>query len=82
MFYFRPGPCFSLTRLFEALAQSLRLSRSEHIVGVDDTPGLHQHALAVFGECHEIPLVHAKVVENLARNDHLAALPDPPDGFA
>jgi hypothetical protein len=73
-FDFGPRPRLPLARLLEASAQSFRLIRREHIAWVYNLPGLHEHAVAVFGERHEIPLAQVEVVEDFAGNHHLAPL--------
>src|SRR5271157_4926978 len=81
MSYVGPWPRFPFACLFETLAQSFRLGRREHVVGVDNPPGLHEHTVTVLCERHEIPFAHVKVIENLAGNDHLAPLANAADRF-
>jgi len=63
-----------LARLFETLAQSFRLSRGEHVVGVDNPLGLDEHAILLLSERHKIPLSDVEGFEHLPWNDHLAPL--------
>jgi hypothetical protein len=74
MFDFGPRPRLPLARLFETLAQSFRLGRGEHVVGVDNPLGLHEHAILLLSERHQIPLPDVEGFEHLPWNDYLAPL--------
>ena len=74
MFDFGPRPRLPLARLLETLAQSFRLSRDEHIVGVDNPLELDKHAILLLSERHKIPLSDVEGFEHLPWNDHLTPL--------
>src|ERR1039457_2886114 len=81
MLYVRPCPRSSCFDLAQSVAHLLCFRGSEDVIGIHEAFRLDKHAVAFLAERHEIPLAHAKFVENLAGNDHLAALPHPADRF-
>src|ERR1022692_362460 len=73
IFDFGPWTRLALASLLEALAQPLRLRRGKRVVSQDNPSGLHQNAVAMFGECDEVPRLEIERLENRLGNDYLAA---------
>ena len=78
----RPGERFPLTSLFQASAQFFRLRRREHVVEIYHALRLDEHAVGLLAERHEVPLPEFEGLEDIPRDDHLAALPYASDSLS
>src|ERR1019366_7665350 len=65
--------------LVHPLANSLCFGRREHVIGVNQTLGFDKDSVGPWTECHEVPFSKLEPLKNLARDNHLSALPYPPD---
>ena len=68
-----------LAHLSFSLLHESTLFGGEHVVGINHAPGLDEHAVLLFGECHKIPLMDVEGFEHLPRDDHLPPLAYPAD---
>ena len=81
MFYSLPRFRLPAFELRFAAANDLRFFGREHVVGVNQALWLQEHAVILLGERHKVALAHLELLENLAGDDDLAPLADPPDAF-
>jgi hypothetical protein len=65
--------------LLHPLANSLCFGRGEHVISVNHALGFDKEPVGPWAECHEIPFPEIKTLDNLARDDYLPPLPNPPD---
>jgi len=71
----------SLTHFSFGLLHESALFGGEHVVRIDHTPGLDEHAVLLFGECHKIALLDVEGFDHFPWNDHLAPLADAANPF-
>jgi len=82
MAQFGQGHVFPLAHLPLGPPHPCALLFGEHVVGVNHLLGLDKHAIRFPRESDKIPLSEIEVFVKMPRDDHLAAPPDPPNGFS
>ena len=80
-FMFHVAPQFEATSLdlFDSNANSLRLRRSQNIVGIDQSLRFNEHAVGSCAERDKITLMDIQGFKHVARNHYLSALPHASD---
>src|SRR5882762_7955345 len=79
MFDLGQGFRLSLPDLLKSVPDLLGFRRREHVAGIYHALRFDEHAVGLFAERHEVPLLELEGFEHFPRNDHLAALPHASD---
>ena len=81
MAQFGEGHVFALAHLPLSLLYESAFLPSENVVGINQPLWLYEHTIVFLCERHKIPLVHLEFLQHFPRDDDLATLAYPPDGF-
>src|SRR5436190_1693827 len=81
MFHSAPGFRLSTFELSLTAAHDFRFRWREGVLGIKHTFRFYQHAVLLLGERHKVPHLEFEGFENLARDDHLPALPHATDSL-
>jgi len=75
------GHIFTLPHLVLGLLHESAFFSAKDVVGIIRARGFDEHAIFVLGERHQVPRLELEGFQDLARNHHLAALPDAADSL-